>query len=259
MFSSEQHESFNTVGYVRLEGAVPSADVRAMYDRVWSLLENQGFDPHDASTWSSGPVSQLHELKTREPSPHDNPVVCAALDAVFAPGRWEQPKSWGQPLVTFPHEERPWLLPSAIWHFDHPYLRPGKIWGVNVFLFIDDVEPGGGGTVVVESSPLLVERMLASEPRIEKLSEQNKAFLRSHPWLSGLKTRRNLRSVERNDRYMAQHTDIDGIAARVVELTGKAGDVFLCHPGLCHAPAPNVAARPRLMRTQRVRRIRNAG
>jgi len=258
MFSAEQHESFNTVGYVRLEGAVPSSDVREMYGRIWSLLEEKGFNQDDSSTWKPGPAGALHELKKGEFAPNDSPVVRAALDAVFEGSQREQPTSWGQPLATFPDKDGPWLLPNNIWHFDHPYSLPGEISGVNVFLFIDDVEPEGGGTVVVRSSPSLVERMRASAPRIEKISDLNKAFLRSHPWLKGLKTGKKFRSVERNQHYMAQDTDIDGIAARVVELTGKAGDVFLCHPALCHAPAPNVADRPRLMRTQRVRRIRNS-
>jgi hypothetical protein len=258
MFSAEQHESFNTVGYVRLEGAVPSSDVREMYGRIWSLLEEKGFKQDDSSTWKPGPAGALHELKKGEFAPNDSPAVRAALDAVFEGSQREQPTSWGQPLATFPDKEGPWLLPNNIWHFDHPYSLPGEISGVNVFLFIDDVEPEGGGTVVVRSSPSLVERMRASAPRIEKISDLNKAFLRSHPWLKGLKTGKKFRSVERNQHYMAQDKDIDGIAARVVELTGKAGDVFLCHPALCHAPAPNVADRPRLMRTQRVRRIRNS-
>jgi hypothetical protein len=257
MFSAEQHESFNTVGFVRLEGAVPSSDVREMYGRIWSLLGEKGFTEDDPSTWTSGSVGALHELKKGEITPNDSAVVRAALDVVFRGSPREQPNSWGQTLVTFPHQDEPWLLPNNNWHFDHPYSDPGEISGVNVFLLIDDVEPEGGSTVVVQSSPSLVDRMIASAPNVEKISNLNKAFLQSHPWLKGLKTARKFRNVERNQLYMAQDEDIDGIATRVVELTGKAGDVFLCHPALCHAAAPNVAARPRLMRTQRVRRIRN--
>jgi ectoine hydroxylase-related dioxygenase (phytanoyl-CoA dioxygenase family) len=162
------------------------------------------------------------------------------------------PSDWGQPLVTFPKANGQWLLPSSVWHFDHHYLHPGEITGVNVFLFINDVEPAGGGTVVVQSSPLLADRMHEQGPSIEKLSDQNKRFLGSHPWLQGLKTKKSDRNVERNQRYMDQDTDIDGIAARVTELTGRAGDVIVCHPAPFHAAAPNVSDQPRLMRTARV-------
>ena len=257
MFTAEQFELFHTVGYVRLDGAVPTADVAQMHNRVWKLLEKRGEMRDAPSTWVSGYSSKLQTLKHERFKPDDSAVVSAALDAVFAGNQRQRPTSWGQHLVTFPHGAGPWLLPHNVWHFDHPYLNPGKIWGVNVFLLIDDVEPQGGGTVVVRSSPLLMDRMLANVPLINKHSVQNKAFLQSHSWLRGLKTRKQNRTVERNNAYMARDTDIDGIATRVVELTGKAGDVFLSHPALCHAPAPNVSNRPRMMRTQRVRLLRN--
>ena len=48
---------------------------------------------------------------------------------------------------------------------------------------------------------------------------------------------------------------VRGVPVRIVELTGAAGDVFITHPALLHAPAMNVRARPRLMMTQRVRAL----
>jgi hypothetical protein len=252
MFSVEQHDLFRTVGFVRLEGAVPLSDVKGMRDRAWALLEQQGFAEMDRATWRPGPVSQLKDLKSGEQPLDENPIVAAALDVVFGEGGWAPPSNWGQPLVTFPKTNGTWLMPSSVWHFDHHYFHPGEITGVNVFLFINDVEPAGGGTVVVQSSPLLADRMHEQGPAIEKLSDQNKRFLGSHPWLQGLKTKKSDRNVERNQRYMDHDTDIDGIAARVTELTGKAGDVIVCHPALFHAGAPNVSDRPRLMRTARV-------
>lgn len=252
LFGVDQHEFFNTVGFVRLEGAVASSDVERMRARAWALLEQQGFAEMDRSTWRPGPVGKLRDLKSGEQSLDESPVVGAALDVVFGKGGWVPPSDWGQPLVTFPKTDGAWLLPSSVWHFDHHYMHPGEITGVNVFLFISDVEPAGGGTVVVKSSPLLADRMLEQGPPIEKLSDQNKRFLGSHPWLQGLKTKKSDRTVERNQRYMDHDTDIDGIAARVIELTGNAGDVIVCHPALFHAAAPNVSDRPRLMRTARV-------
>jgi hypothetical protein len=253
MFTAQQHEAFRTLGFVRLSGAVPLDDARQMSDRIWALLEAKGIERGDCSTWPSGPVSKLHDLKKGEPTPEDYPIVREALDSVFANSGGRAPaKNWGQPLITFPNQEGPWLLPAGGWHSDHIYRRPGEISGVNVFLLVDDVQAEGGGTVVVQSSPLLFERMLLGGTKIDRLSDQNKAFPQSHQWLEGLRTRRKDRSFERNHRYMSQDSDIDGIAVRVVELTGLTGDVFLCHPSLIHSPAPNVLNRPRLMRTQRV-------
>lgn len=42
--------------------------------------------------------------------------------------------------------------------------------------------------------------------------------------------------------------EIDGVAVRVVELTGAPGDMVFCHPTIVHAVAPNCGAQPRFMR-----------
>lgn len=141
MFSVEQHDLFRTVGFVRLEGAVPLSDVKRMRDRAWALLEQQGFAEMDRATWRPGPVSQLKDLKSGEQPLDENPIVAAALDVVFGEGGWVSPSDWGQPLVTFPKINGTWLMPSSAWHFDHLYFHPGEITGVNVFLLINDVEP----------------------------------------------------------------------------------------------------------------------
>jgi hypothetical protein len=261
-FSDEALNEFHSSGFVKLRGAVPTNAVRKMEDAVWTLLEQRGLRKNDPPSWQfNSPaksvqdlhqVSKLAELKNEGTSPEDYQIVREALDVAFGDHPRAAAPNWGQPLVTFPHRNGPWMMPNNFWHFDHRYFQRGEINGVNVFLFINDVDAEGGGTVVVKSAPLLMDRLLDNGAKLTKLSEQNKAFLNSHPWLRGLKTSRKEMSIDRNRRYMDADTDIDGIRTRVVELTGKAGDVFLCHPAMFHAPAPNVANQPRLMRTQRI-------
>jgi ectoine hydroxylase-related dioxygenase (phytanoyl-CoA dioxygenase family) len=258
MLTTEQMNGFHTAGYVHLESAVSGSVVDEMRTRVWNLMSPQGFLQYDPASWridgtsSKGfkPVPKLGDMKVGETSPEDCVVVREALDEIFEAGRATK-DSWGQPLVTMPNGSDTWLMPTSIWHFDHRYSHPRQINGANVFLLIDDVEAGGGGTAVVRNSPLLLDRLLNSGAIFSKLSEQNKGFCNSHPWLRGLKANRKSSTVERNRQYMDQDADIDGIPARVEELTGAAGDVFLCHPALLHAPAMNTSSRPRLMRTQR--------
>lgn len=258
MLTTEQMNEFHSAGYLHLKAAVSGLVVDEMRNRVWDLMSPQGFLRDDPASWridgksSKGykPVSKLGDMKVGETSPEDCALVREALDGIFEYGRATK-DSWGQPLVTMPNGSDTWLMPTSIWHFDHGHSRPRQINGVNVFLFIDDVEAGGGGTAVVRNSPLLMDRLLKSGANFAKLSEQNKGFCNSHPWLRGLKAKRNSATVERNRLYMDQDTDIDGIPARVEELIGAAGDVFLCHPALLHAPAMNTSNRPRLMRTQR--------
>jgi hypothetical protein len=260
MLTKEEIEVFNTVGYIGIKGAVPKLDVEEMCDRVWALMAEQGIHRDEPSTWGTGVdlhrglggVPRLRGLKRGEGSPEDYPRVRDAIDSVCGGAQREPALNWGQALVTLPVAVDTWLMPSSIWHFDFPYRHPGQILGLNVFLLIDDVLPCGGGTTVVRNSPLLMDRLLRSGASFDKHSDQNKGFCASHPWLRGLKVPKQTWKIERNSRYMDVDTDIDGIPARVVELTGAAGDVFLCHPALLHAPSMNTSSRLRLMRTQRV-------
>jgi hypothetical protein len=46
---------------------------------------------------------------------------------------------------------------------------------------------------------------------------------------------------------MERGDTIDGVAVRVVELTGTAGDLVVMHPWLMHNIAMNCSTRPRMM------------
>jgi ectoine hydroxylase-related dioxygenase (phytanoyl-CoA dioxygenase family) len=48
---------------------------------------------------------------------------------------------------------------------------------------------------------------------------------------------------------MTEGTRIDDVDLRVVELTGRAGDVFVMHCDTFHAAAPNRQEEPRMMAT----------
>ena len=78
-------------------------------------------------------------------------------------------------------------------------------------------------------------------------SALNKALARCDPWFAELNRRRTDVS-ERNAFFMEQCHDVLGVPARVVELTGRAGDVVVCHPWLIHSPAMNVLTKPRMIR-----------
>ena len=52
--------------------------------------------------------------------------------------------------VTFPVPGREWTVPPLLWHADFPFdLPPTPLPGVKVFVFVSDVPPRGGGTLVV--------------------------------------------------------------------------------------------------------------
>ena len=120
--------------------------VREMRARLWTLLGEQGIDEHDAATWPAGSVAELRDIRRGDRRPTDTPPVRHTVGDLFGAVAWKPPASWGQALVAFP-EPGPWSVPRTGWHCDYPFwFAPDEIWGVVVFLFLDDVGAHGGAT-----------------------------------------------------------------------------------------------------------------
>ena len=105
---------------------------------------------------------------------------------------------------------------------------------------------------MLRGSPALVARFTAEGSVIdgEKMGETRRRFFRSREVLQEM-TRTSGPDLA---RFMGRDFDIDGVPARVIELTGKAGDIVVCHPWALHMPSANVADRPRIMRASRIYR-----
>jgi hypothetical protein len=245
VLTPEGRLAFDTRGYVVLEGAVDARAATSMCDAIWRLLEERGVRPDDRQTWPEGPVSNLRAIRRGDDCPSATAPLVAALDQLFGAGEWKQPTHWGQAMVTFP-EPGPWSPPRDQWHLDHPFwYPPERVCGVNVFLFVDDVDEHGGGTLALEGSPLLVRRFVERLPDpTARPRTLNRRFRAEHEWLTSAPL----------DRLMTEGVPIDGTRARMVELTGARGDVVVCHPWLMHSVSTNVTQRPRMMRTSRIHR-----
>jgi hypothetical protein len=74
----------------------------------------------------------------------------------------------------------------------------------------------------------------------------------AHPWLRDLWS--NDDTGDRIRRYMVDGTELDGVPLRVVELTGRSGDVYFMHCDTFHSAAPNCLDQPRMMATAMIRR-----
>jgi hypothetical protein len=246
---TEQLAQFTRDGLVRFPGVIePGA---GLADGVWRHLGGRGIARDDPATWPSG---QVHDLRGIGAGPELDCGYARALDAFFGAGCWMAPKSRGQVVVTFP-EVGPWTLPARVWHTDAAYSEPlDPVWGAVMFVFLEPVKPGSGGTVVVAGSHRVAARFARSRPSVgtEKMAVSRKAFYRSHAWLTAL-MRDDAEPATRMDRFSTE-ADLDGLPVRVVELTGDAGDIVLAHPLTAHCAAPNCGDRPRVMRIVRPRR-----
>ncbi len=251
MFTPERQAAFFDRGFVSLPGLLDAEELQVMRQAIWRLLARQGVEAHVPSTWPEH-VSGLRAVRRHDRNPQDLKPLVTALDTLFGVKGWKTRSDWGQALVTFPRSGS-WTVPHRVWHLDHPYRSEGGLSGANVFLLLDDVEAGGGGTAVVDGSPALVEQFVRNLPKASgmKHKELNRRLLASDPWLRGLKDPA-LTADQRRQRFMLDTHVVHEAQVRVVELIGRAGDVIVCHPWLIHAPAPNVSERVRLMRVIRV-------
>lgn len=126
-----------------------------------------------------------------------------------------------QLLISPPHQGE-WTLTGLNWHVDVAPPPDGRSPGVQMFALIDDVAPHGGGTLAVAGSQTmrrggreygeLVEALRQGEAGMERLVKAG---------------------------------------CRLVEMSGKAGDVYLMDLRVLHSPSVNESAMPRLMATAR--------
>ena len=226
-----------------------------MRERVWCELgERYGLLPDDPTTWRVERPSGLKAL--RRSGAFD--ALCRApltdlYDELLGEGAWLEPEHPGVPLITFPRRA-PWDVPSAGWHLDLPptgKARPLPV--VRLLALVERVEAQAGGTLVLAGSHRLLERCVAAADRRRRHSASMRRVLgKADPWLAGLFSSDD--TADRVQRFMVDGTVVDGVPLRVVELTGEPGDVFLMHPWLFHAGAPNCGRLPRMMVTHTVQR-----
>lgn len=243
----EQRAAFEETGLLRLPAAIAERDVDAMRDRVWTALRaRHGFRRDDPDTWTSWRPGKLkNEIERAGGFPElAAPALVAALDALLGEGTWTPPDRWGIPILTFPNASV-WEPPHRFWHLDLPAPSPPPpLRAVVVLTLLARVEPGGGGTAVVEGSNRLVHR-LCQEGDVSPgghSSDVRKALRRADPWFHLLWQGEGPERTER----LREGCVVRDIPLRVLEVTGEPGDVVVMHPWTVHSLSPNCRPEPRL-------------
>jgi hypothetical protein len=221
MLTDEDVRTFVEDGFVRLPGAVPRATVDQCRAELW---EASGCDAADPSTWTK-PVIRIGGLATppfREAA--NTQALREAYDQLAGRGRWNRPLGLGTFPLRFPSDEAPG---DDGWHLDAGFAGDGGEGRVNVrsrgrallmlFLF-SDVGPDDAPTRIRVGSHLDVPALLAD-------------------------------AGDDGREWFALCQDAVPVSAgrREVAATGRAGDVYLCHPFLVHAAQRHHGRVPRLL------------
>ncbi|MFI0409083.1 phytanoyl-CoA dioxygenase family protein [Actinomadura sp. 3N508] len=246
MDGTDLRERFAQDGFVRLAGGFPAGTAESMAGAVWAELERRhGIERERRSTWTVADPRGLGALRKRGVfDAMATAEVTAAIGQLLGYPSWPRPGAWGVPLVTFPTPGS-WDVPSSGWHLDYPARSALTLKWLG---YLAPVGERGGGTVVLAGSHWLVERFLDDADPADpgRSPAVRDAVFGSDPWLRDL-----LRPGGSGGRVerLTRGTTIAGVPVRVVELTGRPGDVVFLHPHLFHAPAANRSAAPRLMIT----------
>ncbi|MGW1739736.1 phytanoyl-CoA dioxygenase family protein [Nocardia sp. NPDC001965] len=227
MLDDVQVASFIDSGYVHIPDAFPRALAEECRAIIWRDLDAA---PDDPSGWPVPAAFRPDYTDTPFVTAASTPRLQAAYDALVGPGRWAPRRSLGSFVIRFPGHETA-LLDG--WHVDASFPGPDSApadylsWRVNVhskgrallmlFLFSDTGEPDAPTRLRV-GSHREIARLL--EPEGD----------------AGLDARE---LADRADRATA---DLPTVSA-----TGRAGDVYLCHPFLVHAGQPNRGVTPRFL------------
>jgi hypothetical protein len=242
-------DEFVETGTVRLNAAFPLTAAEQMTKAVWSYAEGKaGMRRHDPASWPEGPIG----LSWKGLKHHgafnalvENDAVQTALDAVFGPNQWAQPRPGAQILLTLP-KPGAWVLPGT-WHMDCGFERPSwPVYGVKLFAFFGEVGPKGGGTMVLPGTHRVVDEYRCRlTPGTGAGMANWHRLLKQHPFLAQLLNAHRMPDGGRS--LVGQVGDVNGVPVEVRELTGEPGDVVVTHLHVYHAASPNVGTVPRQM------------
>ena len=212
MLSREEIGRFAADGFAVVRGAIPPGVIRDCRDVIWSELSAHGVRRDDPATWTE-PVVRID-------TPGGTPFAAAgttrrvgeACDQLLGAGRWiRHPGVGGTIPVRFPSPADPG---DAGWHIEAGYtegdgprvnLRSRGRGLLALYLFTD-VGPDDAPTRLRPGSHLDVPPILAP------------AGDDGLDWLTA-----------------AQRAAQASAHRPIAWATGRAGDVFLCHPFLVHA------------------------
>ncbi|GAB4582704.1 phytanoyl-CoA dioxygenase family protein [Nocardia sp. IFM 10818] len=223
MLTEDQIAAFIADGFVKVEAAFAPEVAAAGRAILWKA---SGCDPDDPATWTQ-PVIRLGE-QTEAPFAQaaTAPALREAFDQLVGPGRWLPRNSLGTFPIRFPSRKSPG---DDGWHIDVSFPGDEPLdymqWRVNVqskgrallmlFLF-SDIED--------EDAPTRIR--VGSHLRLPKLLQP---FGEAGAMLGQL-------TMDRSTADLRQ-----------VLATGRAGDVYLCHPFLVHAAQPHHGRNPRFL------------
>lgn len=243
----DQIEEFRARGVLRLREFLSSEICTRLVNDFWQIASGYGIVRGDVTTWTiaGDPSLKMRPFKAALKRIRLKDLYTESLRRVASLllGIDDYVEHSPQLLITFPylpsqHSDKTWETPRSVWHTDCPRLPNIETPGVVVLNYLADVEPEGGGTVIVAGSHRLssVVRELVSSRQLKKKLNRFEFFKRL--FSKGPDRSPDLRGVK---------AIVDDVEVEVVELDGRSGDVVFLDGRVLHSIAENIGTSPRLM------------
>lgn len=205
-------DAFIRDGYTVVRGAFDADTARGCRDMIWSALATEhGILAHDRRTWDR-PVERV---KTPGGEPFaavaTAPPLVEAYDALIGAGRWtRRDEVGGDTVIRFPSEEDPG---------DVGYHVEGNTWGGEEYH--TDLRSKGRGLLLLI---LFTDVGLDDTP--------TRLITGSHRYVPPILS--TVGDEGLGGGTVAARLNPSVLCRQSVYATGRAGDVFLCHPFLVH-------------------------
>ena len=221
-------DDFVNDGFVRIDAAFPSEVAAECRGLLWEQLPES---PDEPDSWNRPVVRLGYQAGGCFEASINTEALHEAFDALVGAGRWMPRSDVGTFAVRFPSSEPPG---DDGWHVEASFPPPDPTqhgdpfaWRVNVasrgrclllLMLFSDVGEEDAPTRLRRGSHLETARLLA--PYGDE----------------------GLTMMEASRRAAEATASYD-----VALATGRAGDVYLCHPFLVHAAQAQTAGRPRFL------------
>jgi hypothetical protein len=216
-----QQRLFEEQGYVHLERFCSADRVGRIRGQVLDELARlkiwAGGKPLSKPLRALAPFQQIARLSTlvKPPALDEAWITPELLAAVAAlSGRGPGRRQGSQLLVSLPLPG-PWTLQGLNWHVDVAARPGGGVPGIQAFVLIDDVAPHGGATLALAGS----HRSGAARELVKRGGDLP--------------------------------ASLQGTGLSVLEMAGRAGDVYLMDMRVLHTPSLNATKHLRMMATAR--------
>lgn len=234
--------TFARDGLVRVPDAIPGGELVAMRDELCARLATlEVVEIAGARRPARGTELAMWDVGRAPAFARLADALGRAVERVFGAGSFAPVAGelGGLAIPNLPVADATWSPCALAWHVDEP-TPPGPAPGdiVLAYAFLDRVEAGGGGTVVLAGSHRRLAQLADERGAPIGYDDATASLAAAEPWFA---------TLLREPAAAAPSCESAGVALHLVELTGEPGEIVLLHPRCLHTIAANVSSRPRLV------------